>query len=419
MTMSSEKSLTPQIRFKGFTEAWEQRKLGELMEVTSVRRVHQDDWTTQGVRFLRARDLVAYANNTEIELPLYISKKLYEKYTALSGKVEIGDLLVTGVGTIGVPWLVETPSPVYFKDGNIIWFKNKNTIYGKYFYYAFTSASIQNFIKESAGTGTVGTYTIDTGKKTPIYIPPTFEQHKIASAMKRFDSLITLHQRKLDALKKIKSALLEKMFPKDGSNIPEIRFTGFTEAWEQRKLGDIATKQTLKNTNSTIREPFTNSAEQGVVSQYDYFEHGITNVANINNYFVICPNDFVYNPRISVTAPCGPINRNRLNKPGIMSPLYTIFRTNQCIDITYLEYYFKTKKWHPFMFLEGNTGARSDRFSISDSTFFKMPIQTPSKAEQRLISKQLEALNNLITLHQRKLDALKKIKSALLEKMFV
>ena len=210
--MSSEKSLTPQIRFKGFTEAWEQRKLGELMEVTSVRRVHQDDWTTQGVRFLRARDLVAYANNTEIELPLYISKELYEKYTTQSGKVEIGDLLVTGVGTIGVPWLVETPSPVYFKDGNIIWFKNKNAINGKYFYYAFTSTSIQKFIKESAGTGTVGTYTIDTGKKTPIYIPSTFEQHKIASAMKRFDSLITLHQRKLDALKKIKSALLEKMF---------------------------------------------------------------------------------------------------------------------------------------------------------------------------------------------------------------
>ena len=190
-------SNVPEIRFTGFTEAWEQRKLGELMEVTSVRRVHQDEWTTQGVRFLRARDLVAYANNTEIELPLYISKELYEKYTAQSGKVEIGDLLVTGVGTIGVPWLVETPSPVYFKDGNIIWFKNKNAIYGKYFYYAFTSAFIQNFIKESAGTGTVGTYTIDTGKKTPIYIPPTFEQHKIASAMKRFDSLITLHQRKL------------------------------------------------------------------------------------------------------------------------------------------------------------------------------------------------------------------------------
>ena len=184
---------------------------------------------------------------------------------------------------------------------------------------------------------------------------------------------------------------------------PQIRFKGFTEAWEQRKLSDIATKQTSKNTDSTILEPFTNSAEQGVVSQYDYFDHGITNVANISNYFVICPNDFVYNPRISVTAPCGPINRNRLNRPGIMSPLYTIFRTNQSIDVTYLEYYFKTKKWHPFMFLEGNTGARSDRFSISDSTFFKLPIQIPSKAEQKLISKQLEALSNLIALHQRKL----------------
>ena len=93
----------PEIRFKGFADPWEQRKLGELMDVTSVRRVHQEDWTDKGVRFLRARDLVAYAKNEPIEDPLFISEKMYREYSTQSGKVTVGDLLVTGVGTIGIP----------------------------------------------------------------------------------------------------------------------------------------------------------------------------------------------------------------------------------------------------------------------------------------------------------------------------
>ena len=414
--MSSEKSLTPQIRFKGFTEAWEQRKLGELMEVTSVRRVHQDEWTTQGVRFLRARDLVAYANNIEIELPLYISKELYEKYTAQSGKVEIGDLLVTGVGTIGVPWLVETPSPVYFKDGNIIWFKNKNAIYGKYFYYAFTSAFIQNFIKESAGTGTVGTYTIDTGKKTPIYIPSTFEQHKIASAMKRFDSLITLHQRKLDALKKIKSALLEKMFPKDGSNIPEIRFAGYTETWEQRKLSDVA--EIIGGGTPDTNNP---SYWDGDIDWYSPAELGeqiyttgsrrrITKEGYKNSSAKLLPANktilFTSRAGIGTTAI---LCRSACTNQGFQSlvisdntDLYFIYSMSSRIKD------FAISKASGSTFLE-----------ISGKQLATMSLFLPQLNEQRKIGRYFKSLDNLITLHQRKLDALKKIKSALLEKMFV
>ena len=161
----------PEIRFKGFTEAWEQRKLGEMMNITSVKRIHQSDWTDSGVRFLRARDIVAASKNEEPDDYLYISEEKYEEYSALSGKVDIDDLLVTGVGTIGVPYLVENLEPLYFKDGNIIWFQNKNKIDGKFLYYSFIGNGIQSFIKASAGTGTVGTYTIDTGKKTPIQFP--------------------------------------------------------------------------------------------------------------------------------------------------------------------------------------------------------------------------------------------------------
>ena len=172
-------------------------------------------------------------------------------------------------------------------------------------------------------------------------------------------------------------------------------------SWEQRKLGEFSKKKTTKNADGALSETFTNSAEQGVISQLDYFDHDITNDANISGYYVVQPDDFVYNPRISATAPCGPINRNRLNRAGVMSPLYTVFSADSSVDKTYLEHYFKTSRWHAFMFLEGNSGARSDRFSISDATFFEMPIWCPEISEQMAIAKQLETADSLITLHQR------------------
>ena len=174
-----------------------------------------------------------------------------------------------------------------------------------------------------------------------------------------------------------------------------------TSSWEQRKLGEFSKKRTTKNADGALSETFTNSAEQGVISQLDYFDHDITNDANISGYYVVQPDDFVYNPRISATAPCGPINRNRLDRAGVMSPLYTVFSVDASVDKTYLEHYFKTSRWHDFMFLEGNSGARSDRFSISDATFFEMPIWCPEISEQKAIAKQLETIDHLITLHQR------------------
>ena len=202
----------PEIRFKEFTEAWEQRKLGEMMNVTSVKRIHQSDWQKSGIRFLRARDIVSEFKNEDPDEYLYISEDKYEEYSKISGKVVENDLLVTGVGTIGVPYLIRNSKPIYFKDGNIIWFKNNNKIYGKFLYYSFTSNIIQSFINESAGTGTVGTYTIESGKNTPILLPNKEEQKRIGELFYDLDNLITLHQCKLEKLKNLKKSLLNKMF---------------------------------------------------------------------------------------------------------------------------------------------------------------------------------------------------------------
>ena len=198
--------------FTTSTFSWEQRKLGDMMNVTSVKRIHQSDWTDSGVRFLRARDIVAAAKNEEPDDYLYISKEKYEEYSALSGKVGVSDLLVTGVGTIGVPYLVRNLEPLYFKDGNIIWFQNSDKIDGKFLFYSFSAEQIQGFINESAGIGTVGTYTIESGKKTPISLPNQIEQAKVGEFFQQLDNLITLHQRELEKLQNIKKSMLEKMF---------------------------------------------------------------------------------------------------------------------------------------------------------------------------------------------------------------
>ena len=166
------------------------------MNITSVKRIHQSDWTESGIRFLRARDIVSAYKNEEPDDYLYISKEKYDEYSSISGKVAIGDLLVTGVGTIGVPYLVDNSEPLYFKDGNIIWLQNGDRINGEFLFYSFSGKAIQDFITESAGIGTVGTYTIESGKKTPIALPTKAEQKKIGAYFSNLDRLITLHQRK-------------------------------------------------------------------------------------------------------------------------------------------------------------------------------------------------------------------------------
>ena len=208
--------------------------------------------------------------------------------------------------------------------------------------------------------------------------PSEAEQKKIAAYFDDLDNLITLHHRKY--MKNIDLSLF---------------------AWEQRKLNEIADKVSEKNKNNEFSEPFTNSAEQGIISQKDYFDREIVNNENLNGYYIVRNDDFIYNPRISVTAPVGPINRNRLGRNGVMSPLYTVFRTHD-IDNLYLEFYFKTTRWHRFMKLNGDSGVRFDRFTISSTQFMEMPIPYPTLEEQQKIGEYFESLDHLITLHHRK-----------------
>ena len=241
--------------------------------------------------------------------------------------------------------------------------------------------------------------------KIEISVPSVEEQRKIGAYLDQLDNLITLHQRKCALLFSPFQAFISMMFITS------------TFSWEQRKLSEITDKVTEKNAGLQYVETFTNSAEFGIISQRDFFDHDIAKLGSLDGYYIVKTEDFVYNPRISTSAPVGPINRNKLGRTGVMSPLYTVFRPHD-IDTTYLEYFFKCGYWHSFMNFNGDSGARSDRFSIRDNVFFQMPIPIPDIDEQRKIGELLTCLDNLITLHQRKFEKLTNVKKSMLEKMF-
>lgn len=245
------------------------------------------------------------------------------------------------------------------------------------------------------------------------------EQRAIATYFRHLDTLIETADKKLSSLKQVKEASLQTMFPQEGQSVPKVRFKGFEGEWKTSLLKDISQKVTEKNVNLQYKVTLTNSAEYGVIDQLDFFDHKISKGDNIRNYYIVKYRDFVYNPRISVSAPVGPINQNLLGYAGVMSPLYYVFRVHD-IDECYLRYFFKTKLWHSFMKDNGNSGARFDRLSITDDVFERMPIIHPNDAEeQRSIASFFVHLDKQIELAQQRLALLRRIKSACLDEMFV
>ena len=381
----------PRIRFKGFTEDWEQCKLSDLMEVTSVKRIHQVDWTDSGVRFFRARDIVSSMNNEEIDNPVFISKDKYEEYSRVSGKVIEGDLLVTGVGTIGVPYLIKDTTPLYFKDGNIIWFKNNNTLNGSYFYYCFQNSYIQNQIYSASGKGTVGTYTIENGKKTSIRYPSLKEQIKIGNLLDTMTTMITLHQRKLEKLKLAKKALLQKLFPKNGSQFPEIRFKGFTDAWEQRKLSEVVTinpktelpdefkyvdLESVVGTNllgfQVIKKENAPSRAQRLASYGDVFYQTVRPYQRNNYLFENIDKDMVFSTGYAQL-------RSKLDRYFLL----TLVQNDNFVKVV----------------LDNCTGTSYP--AINGSELGKITVQIPSsEVEANQIGKVFRGIDKSITLHQ-------------------
>lgn len=193
---------------------WTYIKFG--FDVTSSKRVHKEDWLSQGIPFYRTRELVKLSENGCVDNELFISEKLYNSFVAEYGVPQKGDLLISGVGTIGVPYVINENQKFYFKDGNIIWFKNRGLFHPKYVYFLYKSTFIDNQIHQMSSGTTVDTYTIINANATVVPLPPFSEQHRIIdrieSLFAKLDEAKQKAQDALDSFETRKAAILHRAF---------------------------------------------------------------------------------------------------------------------------------------------------------------------------------------------------------------
>ena len=394
---AKDEKKVPKLRFPGFSGEWKERKLGEVAE-------RYDNLRVPVSANLRIPGNTPYYGANGIQD--YVEGFTHDGEFVLVAEDGANDLKNYPVKCVkGRIWVNNHAHVLQGKT---------NICNNKFLAYSINQADIESLI---VGSGRAK-LNADTMMNITLAIPYLRDECLFGDFSDQLDNLITRHQQKLEHLEDLKKGMLQKMFPKEGETVPEVRFPGFTGKWERRKLGEISYKVKEKNTELKYLETFTNSAEFGVISQMDFFDHNISKKEKLDDYYVVHNDDFVYNPRISATAPVGPINRNKLGRSGVMSPLYMVFRSHD-IDTGYLEYFFRSTYWHYYMFFYGDSGARSDRFSIKDNVFMDMPIPFPEITEQKKIGRFFSELDDFVTLHKHRLEHLKELKKGLLQQMFV
>lgn len=377
------KNTKPAIRFRGFTDAWEQRKLGEITESYSggTPTVGNNAYYDGDIPFIRSGEIsgdytelfiTSEGLNSSSAKMVKEGDILYALYGATSGEVSISKLK----GAINQAILAIQPHQNYDNQFLMQWLKKS-----------------KKYIIDTYLQGGQGNLSGNIVKNLPVDLPTYDEQHQIGAYFKHLDNLITLHQRKYDSLVNVKKAMLEKMFPKNGETVPEIRFKGFTDAWEQRKLIDEVSSVDTGKSKFTAYESgkyeiLGSTSVIGYDSSYDY------------------EGDFLLTARVGANA--GELYRHS-GKVKISDN--TVFiQGNQLDFIYYTLLNFDIKR------LSFGTGQPLVKASELKDQIILMPV---SQIEREYIGNYFANLDNLITLHQRKLEKLKNIKKSCLEKMFV
>ncbi|WP_259743371.1 restriction endonuclease subunit S, partial [Lactococcus lactis] len=332
----SVKKKVPELRFKGFTDEWEERKLGELASFS------------KGNGYTK-NDLVEFGE------PIILYGRLYTKYETVIEKVDTfvnkkdksiisegSEVIVPASGEssedISRASVVGKSGLILGGDLNII--KPVNYIDSIFLALTISNGSQQKEMsKRAQGKSVVHLHNSDL-KQVNLLYPKLEEQQKIGSFFKQLDITIALHQRKLDLLKEQKKGYLQKMFPKNGAKVPELRFAGFADDWEDRKLSSIAERVTRKNKNNESTLPLTISAQDGLVDQNDYFNKQVAS-RDVTGYFLVKNGEFAYNKSYSNGYPWGAIKRLDKYEMGVLSTLYIVFKPT-AINSQFLVSYYET-----------------------------------------------------------------------------
>ena len=409
----------PALRFKGFTDPWEQRKLEEYLEVSGQKNF-EGIYTKEDV--LSVSGDFGIVNQIEFQ-----GRSFAGASVANYGVVETGDIVYTKSPLKSNPYgiikankgkngIVSTLYAVY---------KPKQSANPEFVQIYFEQdARMNNYMHPLVNKGAKNDMKVsaENALKGQIVFPDIKEQRTISEFFHNLDTLITLHQRKYEKLVNIKKSMLDKMFPKNGASVPEIRFKGFTDPWEQRKLGDAFERVVRKNTNNESRLPLTISAQDGLVDQITYFNNRVAS-RDVSNYYLVYNGEFAYNKSTSDGYPFGAVKRLDWYEKGVLSTLYIVFALKhpEKDDSDFMTVFYDTDRWHRGVAERAAEGARNHGLlNISADDFFDIDTTMPEdKAEQEKIGRLLKKLDTLITLHQRKLEKLQNIKKSCLEKMFV
>ncbi|EJT4733694.1 restriction endonuclease subunit S [Listeria monocytogenes] len=406
-----EKSV-PVIRFKGFSEAWEQRKLGEESDVR--------DGTHDSPKYVNTgHPLVTSKNLKDFGLDFsgvsFISDEDFESINKRS-KVDVGDILFGMIGTIG------TPVQLIRKDfaiKNVALIKEKKNILNRFLIHLLKSAVFDRYIENENTGGTQKFLSLSKIRNFCFLSPKLEEQDQISLFFKQLDNAIALHQRKLDTLKLMKKGFLQQMFPNNDEEIPKVRFADFDGMWKQRKLNSITEKITRKNKELESTLPLTISAQDGLIDQNEYFNKIIAS-RNIRGYFLVKNGEFAYNKSYSKGYPWGVVKRLDNYNMGVLSTLYIIFKPVK-INSDFLTKYFDSTYWYRAVSQFATEGARNHGLlNIAASDFFEIELNIPlNNEEQKKIGLFFQQLENIIILHQNKLEKLSILKKTYLKKMFI
>ena len=394
----SENALVPALRFEGFSDPWEQRKFLELVERRSR---FSNDPALPRVEY---EDIVSGQG--------MLNKDVIEKHDKRGGiAFEPGDVLYGKLRPYLQNWLNPQFKGIALGD---FWVLNPTDISSGFLFVLIRTPTFERVANESTGTK-MPRADWQNVSNTEFSIPlRKEEQEAIGALFQKLDSLIALHQRKHEKLKTVKQSLLEKMFPKEGEDVPEIRFEGFTDPWEQRTFDEFVYASGSRNADNLDLESHSVSNTSGFVPQSEQFENGGTMAeADKTAYWIVEPGSFAYNPaRINV----GSIGYLATRENVIVSSLYEVFRSDETCDDRFLWHWLKSALFAKQIEALQEGGVRLYFFF---DKLLKSEITMPSIREQSIIGSLFDWLDSLIALHQRELDILKNLKQALLEKMFV
>ena len=423
-----DKVNNPQIRFDGFTDAWEQRKLDEVFDCTvpnntlSRAELSYDEGTVLNVHY--GDVLIKYGSVLDVQkddIPR-IPHRCREDFNG--ALLQDGDVIIADTAedeTTGKACEISNSQGSAIVSGlhTMVCRPRHRMALGYLGYYLNSNAYHHQLLPLMQGIKVLSLSRSNIQKTSVSYPIEVKEQKFIANYFSQLDRLITLHQRKYDKLQILKKAMLEKMFPKNGSSVPEIRFKGFTDAWEQRKLSELLYLSSERNNGSYTRDDVL-AASLGTELQKKHIYFGLRATdESVKNYKVVLPNDVIYTKSPIKGFPNG-IIRTSKGENGIVPTLYCVYHSVDVINPSIIQAYFESKeRLDAYLVPLVNIGARNN-VNITDKEFLDGSLCIPKdKAEQDKIVDVLERLSNLITLHQRKLDTLKYLKEAMLEKMFV